>query len=733
MDERIRIETEKYKNEFLNRWGKQRPLWVAVKHFQNSWDIDADNFSEMFAKATEQADAYLNRNGYKPRAFIIKLALKRPDEVRDLFRKLYDESVPIEIRCRDFKQEIKRIKSVVNNKIDYQNMPAVSTYLWLRYPEKYCIFKRDLYDKVAEQIGKSVLPINEKEELWAMDFWSIFKDFEESLSGDKDFRKALKSKLDDSCYSDDNCAVAALDICFMIRPLWAGSRENVEENIHEVKDNKTEEGKTAIMQSRNMEFPKNMILYGPPGTGKTYNSVNYAVSICEGKSLEDVQKEDYTKVLERFEALKKSGRIAFTTFHQSYGYEEFIEGIKPITDVETGNISYEVKNGVFKDFCEKAEIPQNAEVNHVAQIYIVRLKGNGENDLKKECFRDGEIRFDWPADYTDGWMKWLVSMKPGDYVMSYYGQSKYVDAIGVVRDEEPVYDGNRKSYRWIRKVEWLVTDRVIDILEANNGKYLSNFHVGRVPDMKISALLKLVGDNAINDDEDGTEPCAFIIDEINRGNISKIFGELITLIEDSKRKGSAEEMSVVLPYSNAEFSVPSNVFIIGTMNTADRSIALMDTALRRRFSFVEMMPSSNVLKNLGIEKIKEGDIVLNVADMLDVINKRIECLYDREHTIGHAFFIKLKDSHDINTLAEIFETNVIPLLQEYFYEDYAKIQYVLGDNQKADSLKFILDASNEIREIFSGAPDIDIPEKKYSIQKEAFFNIESYKSIGKGL
>ena len=733
MDERIRIEVEKYSEEFLNRWSVQRHLWVDVKHFQRYWDIDVADFRGMFAKSTEPVADYLHSAGYTPRAFIISLASQRPDEVRELFRNLYDESVPVAMRCHGFIQEIDRIKQAVTNKVSYQNMPAISTYLWLRYPEKYCIFKHDLYKEVAQRTGKKVLSIREDEVSRAMDLWSILQELEDGLSKEGDFRQKLNSKLDDDCYPDDGCGIAALDLCFMIRPMWAGRRDNNEKAVPVVKIDSVTKEETMTMQSIDKKFSRNTILYGPPGTGKTYNSVNYAVSICEGKSLEDVQKEDYTKVLERFEALKKSGRIAFTTFHQSYGYEEFIEGIKPITDVETGNISYEVKNGVFKDFCEKAEIPQNAEVNHVAQIYIVRLKGNGENDLKKECFRDGEIRFDWPADYTDGWMKWLVSMKPGDYVMSYYGQSKYVDAIGVVRDEEPVYDGNRNSYRWIRKVEWLVTDRVIDILEANNGKYLSNFHVGRVPDMKISALLKLVGDNAINDDEDGTEPCVFIIDEINRGNISKIFGELITLIEDSKRKGSAEEMSVVLPYSNAEFSVPSNVFIIGTMNTADRSIALMDTALRRRFSFVEMMPSSNVLKNLGIEKIKEGDIVLNVADMLDVINKRIECLYDREHTIGHAFFIKLKDSPDINTLAEIFETNVIPLLQEYFYEDYAKIQYVLGDNQKADSLKFILDAPNEIREIFSGAPDIDIPEKKYSIQKEAFFNIESYKSIGKGL
>ncbi|WP_049962398.1 AAA family ATPase [Oribacterium sp. FC2011] len=584
------------------------------------------------------------------------------------------------------------------------------------------------------------------------------------------------------------------------------------------------------------KYDKNLILYGPPGTGKTYNSVNYAVAICEGKTFEEVQQESYDDVLLRFEALKKSGRIAFTTFHQSYGYEEFIEGIKPVTDDETGSISYEITNGIFKDFCEKAELPQDIKVNHDAQVYVVRLKGNGNNDLKKECFRDGEIRFDWAEDYTGGWMKWFSAMKPGDYVLSYYGQSKNIDGVGIVQDEEPLYDESKGSYKWTRKVEWLVTGRIIDVLDANNGKYLSNFHVGRVPDMKLSSLLALIGGSGDDPDvtfekawkklakaaEDnrnkytftrrsgstieaafngsdsfkvewsggtsnilkkkdvyeqwtntelsidsipnggtkwliyarqaildeltklglteykgnaskGSDACVFIIDEINRGNISKIFGELITLIEDTKRKGCPEEMTAKLPYSHTEFSVPKNVYILGTMNTADRSIALMDTALRRRFSFIEMMPNSDVLDALGVGTITDGDKELNVSNMLNVINRRIEFLYDREHTIGHAFFTKLKDDPSVKTLAMIFKKNVIPLLQEYFYEDYAKIQYVLGDNQKEASLKFILDEGLDVRDIFNGVPDIDLPEKKYRIQESAFYKLSSYKGIGKGL
>lgn len=356
-----------------------------------------------------------------------------------------------------------------------------------------------------------------------------------------------------------------------------------------------ERGVFQEMKEVDKQFDKNLILYGPPGTGKTYNSVIYAVAICDGKSVDELT--DYDAVMTRYNELKKAGRISFTTFHQSYGYEEFIEGIKPIIDENKQDIGYTIEPGVFKKFCD-----------------------------------------------------------------------------------------NAKS---ITRTSTGIESTVI---------------------------------------EENTEPYVFIIDEINRGNISKIFGELITLIESTKRAGMYEAASAILPYSGDEFSVPSNVYILGTMNTADRSIALMDTALRRRFQFVEMMPDSDVLRKIHADKVED----LDVAAMLDKINERIEYLYDREHTIGHAFFTDLKDDATLEKLQSIFEKSVIPLLQEYFYEDYQKIQLVLGDNAKSDdSLKFIIDEKVIAKNIFKGNVEdvIDLPEKKYSINSKAFENINSYKEI----
>lgn len=357
------------------------------------------------------------------------------------------------------------------------------------------------------------------------------------------------------------------------------------------------EGRGAFQEMKELdkEFDKNLILYGPPGTGKTYNSVIYAVAICDGKPIDELT--DYDAVMSRYNELKKAGRISFTTFHQSYGYEEFIEGIKPIIDENKHDIGYTIEPGVFKKFCDNAKS-------------ITRTS----------------------------------------------------------------------------------TDIESTVIEEN------------------------------------TEPYVFIIDEINRGNISKIFGELITLIESTKRAGMPEAASAILPYSGDEFSVPSNVYILGTMNTADRSIALMDTALRRRFQFVEMMPDSDVLRKIHADKVED----LDVAAMLDKINERIEFLYDREHTIGHAFFTDIKDDATLEKLQSIFEKSVIPLLQEYFYEDYQKIQLVLGDNAKSDdSLKIIIDEKVVAKNIFKGNVEdvIDLPEKKYSINSKAFENINSYKEI----
>lgn len=337
------------------------------------------------------------------------------------------------------------------------------------------------------------------------------------------------------------------------------------------------------VNNSNITQELNYILYGPPGTGKTYNTINYAVAFIENKGLEEVQNEDYVGVRNRYNKYLDNGQVSFSTFHQSYGYEDFIEGIKPNLDNE--GLNYKLEDGIFKLLCNSAR--------------------------------------------------------------------------------------NNKDNRYV-----------------------------------------------------------MIIDEINRGNVSKVFGELITLIEKSKREGNVESICSKLPYSKEEFSVPNNILILGTMNTSDRSIALLDTALRRRFKFIEMLPDENVIRKLNNNVDLEIEDI-NINKVFTYINKRIEILYDRDHTIGHSFFVNLIEDRSIQSLKEIFLGKIIPLLQEYFHDNYEKIRLVLADNQTKDTSKQFIKIIEVERNLFGNSYDLEdyLENQVYEINIEAFSNPEAYIKI----
>ena len=496
------------------------------------------------------------------------------------------------------------------------------------------------------------------------------------------------------------------------------------------------------------KIDKNIIIYGPPGTGKTYNTVIYAVAICDKLNLDEVKARPYDEVLDRYRVLKdEEKRVVFTTFHQSYGYEEFIEGIKPKMDSDTFDVEYTIKDGVFKEFCDRASKKKTsssgANVGENARVWNVILGGNDDPNLKQRCFNEGTIRIGWNklpeviTDETEGLndkerrilLNFQDEMEIGDVVVV-RATSEAVDGVAIVTGGVE-FDTSDKRYPRKRKVQWLYKGANISIIDLNGGTRLDRKSVYPLNRISVGDLLSLVPTESGIEVEDETRPFVFIIDEINRGNISKVFGELITLIEPTKRKGAKEATEATLPYSNVSFGVPNNVYLIGTMNTADRSIAIMDTALRRRFQFEEMMPSPQVLRNIDADKVSDGNVKLDVAEMLEVINKRIEYLFDREHTIGHAFFTGLKDEPTVQKLASIFKKSVIPLLLEYFYDDYSKIRMVLGDNGKENTEHMFIMA-NEVKsnQIFRGdTSDIDIPDYSYVIQDKAFDDIMSYKEI----
>lgn len=470
-----------------------------------------------------------------------------------------------------------------------------------------------------------------------------------------------------------------------------------------------------------------------------------AVAILEEKSLETIKKEPYSAVHKRFQQHRKDGLVAFTTFHQSFGYEDFIEGIRPKLAREdggsSGEIEYELRDGVFKTFCDKAGTPI-ATKNHVdlgigssPNVWKVSLEGTGDNPTRRECLDNGHIRIGWDAygetihediDYSKEGGKTVLNafyntMQIGDIVMSCYSY-RTIDAIGVVVGE-PEWADEYPKYKRLRKVKWLAKGLNEDIVELNGGKTmtLSTVYKLVLTASDVIEILRKVNPGLFTASLKIPNR-VFIIDEINRGNISKIFGELITLIEENKRVGAAEELRATLPYSGRSFGIPSNVYLIGTMNTADRSIALLDIALRRRFRFVEVLPDSRLLEDIFVGTI-------DIAALMDSMNMRIAALYDRDHTIGHSFYLPLKNEPTMEKLADIFEQDILPLLQEYFFDDYEKIRMVLGDDKKEEGINQFIVKTPVDKELFD-AQYSEVPEFTYEVNRQAFRRTEAYENIG---
>ena len=483
------------------------------------------------------------------------------------------------------------------------------------------------------------------------------------------------------------------------------------------------------------DFPLNQILYGPPGTGKTYSAIKKALEIIEGNASNDKSK---------FKSYVENEQIKFVTFHQSYGYEEFVEGIKPILNNDEADndkeIKYDIEDGIFKKLCKMAKsiegkANKTLEFNKNVNFWKMSL-GNSqkpEEDFVFEyCIKNNVVLLGF-GDYQDfsdceNIEKILEKMKKetvdfpvtainilknkiknGDIILVSLGNEK-LRAVARVTGEYKYLDrDNLDSFVQARGVEWIFVPDEPIYYEKILRKQFTQMSIYNIKNnLKIDEFKQIF----TKDSQKIEKNYVLIIDEINRGNISKIFGELITLIEPPKRLGADDEIMVELPYSKEKFGVPSNLYIIGTMNTADRSIALMDTALRRRFEFVEMMPEYDNLNKINIEDI-------NIGEMLKAINERIEYLYDRDHTIGHAYFINVSD---LKTLANVFKNKILPLLQEYFYDDWEKIRLVLGDSQ-------FIKEKKPANALFKSGTDYINDKILYEIDKEAFYDKQNYLKI----
>ncbi len=523
--------------------------------------------------------------------------------------------------------------------------------------------------------------------------------------------------------------------------------ENDDDNIEKIPD------------SDESELPNplslNTILYGPPGTGKTYATINEALAILEPEFLTENSERPLLKA--RFDERVQSGDIRFVTFHQSFSYEDFVEGLRP-ENGEDGQLRYEVADGIFKQICmtAAARVTQSAESTidltgrTIWKMSLGNSKGN-DSYIYAECIENSEVLlgygdnmdFQRCQDRNDVWARFkeksdasiarldypvtamtffVTRMKPGDLVIVSEGLTKF-RAIGEVSGDYHCLQ-REDGYCQARKVKWL---RVYSVALPHDQLMLRQFSQQTLYELRPDAIDRHKLEALLNSKAETVNqqpsPKVLIIDEINRGNVSRIFGELITLIEPSKRAGAEEALQVVLPYSKQPFSVPDNLYLIGTMNTADRSLAGLDIALRRRFSFKEMPPQYAALDQLSLEGI-------NLGQLLRSLNDRIEVLLDRDHCLGHAYFMRLKEGDTIAQLASIFRQQILPLLQEYFFEDWGRIRWVLNDHRKSNPQHCFV-TRQEINSEKLFGPDVSIGPQQatYTINAAAFDSPQAYLGV----
>lgn len=546
--------------------------------------------------------------------------------------------------------------------------------------------------------------------------------------------------------------------------LHAYSEEIWKSKMQDQSKDDSDSGEDApLLPALQRPIPLNQILYGPPGAGKTYATVDKALEIFVGAGLKDTGQSREER-RQRFDELVRDGHVRFVTFHQSFSYEDFVEGIRASTD-EEGRITYQVEDGIFKDLCSVAssrmERPHRQSVSLEGRTVWKMSLGNTQGDdasiyeecLQKNCLLMGyggsvdfsacrtrdEIRRKFEEELPDQLKDSMYpvrrvelfahKMAVGDIVIISDGNHKF-RAIGQISGPYQAIEREDDDYGQYRAVKWLCTFSPSRPAEELLRKKFTQLVLYQLTDavldrQRLARLLQVE-----QAEEEDRLPYVIIIDEINRGNISRIFGELITLVESSHRTclsgspNTRDSISVRLPYSRDLFSVPENVYIIGTMNTADRSLTGLDAALRRRFSFTEMPPRPELLEGSRLHGTE-----FSLADLLDCLNRRITALLDGDHCLGHAWFMGLGRVVTAEALTTVFRNHILPLLEEYFFEDWEKIQWVLNDHRKEAETSFLLRDDTDLSSLFGD--DVQLPDRGqgWHWNPEAFGNMASYAQI----
>ena len=633
-----------YKKQFIqSQWPKEKFKWEAVKCFQDNWDISTDNFTEMLKKSLAKTENLLSSKNNFPKDTIINLAKLYPNEVCKMFIELFDESKNIYERISTFKENSEALfkKSEETDNRHYQTENAITTYLWLRYPDKYYIYKFSEVVAVSNELESNYIFKRGEFANNIENFFNFYDEICSKLQSDTELKSMLNSVITDTCYSDPKLKTLTLDVGFFI------SRYYSNENDSDILANEWE--------------PTD---YSPKLSIEDWENLLKDSDIFDEKSL---------KVMK---CIKDCGGTASCTqLSRVYG--------------DTINFYNTTSSNLAKRIVEKTGCPKPASIKNNKWwpvLYLGRSAEKNEEgsfiwklrDELSEALNKVDLSYIDKKNSTDFSLNQKKKYTKEDFLKDVYiSEEKYDKLVTVLKRKKNIIlqgaPGVGKTFlakRLAYSIMGEKDDERIKFIQFHQNYSYEDFVMGYKPieegfELKYGIFYNFCQKATKNPDKD----YFFIIDEINRGNLSKIFGELLMLIEADYRDEKA-----TLAYTGSDFSVPKNLHIIGMMNIADRSLAMIDYALRRRFSFFDIEPAfdsegfSNYQKEFSnntfdrlIKKIKE----LNTEITQDKSLGKGFC-------IGHSYFCNAEEC-TLEWMKDIVEFDIFPMLSEYWFDDESKL------------------------------------------------------------
>ena len=630
-----------YKKQFIqSQWAKEKFKWEAVKCFQDNWDVDAINFTEMLKNSLAKTGNLLASKNNFPKDTIISFSERNQDKVRKMFSELFNENETLHKRISSFKEEAKSLLKNINNN-SYQTENAITTYLWLKYPDKYYIYKFSDVVAVSNELESNYIFKRGEFTNNIENFFKFYDEISSKLQSDNELKNILSSVITDTCYPDPKLKTLTLDVGFFI------SRYYSNENDSDILANEWE--------------PTD---YSPKLSIEDWENLLKDSDIFDERSL---------KVMK---CIKDCGGTASCTqLSRVYG--------------DTINFYNTTSSNLAKRIVEKTGCPKPASIKNNKWwpvLYLGRSAEKNEEgsfiwklrDELSEALNKVDLSYIDKKNSTDFSLNQKKKYTKEDFLKDVYiSEEKYDKLVTVLKRKKNIIlqgaPGVGKTFlakRLAYSIMGEKDDERINFIQFHQNYSYEDFVMGYKPieegfKLKYGIFYNFCQKATKNPDKD----YFFIIDEINRGNLSKIFGELLMLIEADYRDEKA-----TLAYTGSDFSVPKNLHIIGMMNIADRSLAMIDYALRRRFSFFDIEPAfdsegfsnyqkefSNKTFNELIEKIKK----LNEAITQDQSLGKGFC-------IGHSYFCNAEEC-TLEWMKDIVEFDIFPMLSEYWFDDESKL------------------------------------------------------------